>query len=208
MAIFGDFDTVLKPRVENPGWEHILFTDNKHLRSDGWRKKIVNGDKPRRKNRFYKVNYMQSIIGKYDILLYLDGNIQINCNLDEFAERNKEEFIVLKHPDRTNLNDEAKACIKLKKDNPLTIITQMAKYQNDGYKFNNGLTANGFILRRNTERVKEFCRLWWDEITTHSIRDQLSFMYVLWKYPVDLKILPWNTLKTDFLQKPHQKWRK
>ena len=208
-AIYGNYDQPLKPIVDNPEWDHILFTDNSTLDSNIWQKVIMKPTRPFLQSRYVKLLYHSTIINKYDLILWIDANILIRCDLNEFAEKNPEEFVLLKHPDRDNIAEEARVCIKLKKDHASKINNQVEKYRKVGYKFDNGLAATGIMLRRNTDNVKQFCLKWWEELASGSIRDQLSFNYVLWKHPIDVKFLNWKeTFSNEFHYRPHKRWQK
>jgi hypothetical protein len=60
----------------------------------------------------------------------------------------------------------------------------MEKYKSLNYPVNNGLASCGIIFRKHTSKIAEFNEAWWNEITKHSRRDQLSFNYVMhnWKH--------------------------
>ena len=55
-----------------------------------------------------------------------------------------------------------------------------------------GLGENCFIIRKNNNRVKKFNEIWWEEYIKGSERDQMSFMYAVWKSGVRLEFLEGN----------------
>lgn len=206
-AIFGNYDTPLQPNVITDDWEYILYTDNEKADTGIWKRIVVKPNYPRLYARFIKLNYPQFKLKNYDILFWIDANVVINCDLNEFTKKHQSEFMVLKHPHRDSILKEAHACKKYKKDSSIKIDLQIEKYKNEGYKFDNGLVATTIMLRRNTKAVQEFCMKWWDELSHGSIRDQLSFNYVLWKYPVDLELISWNVFDSDFEYRQHKRWK-
>jgi hypothetical protein len=52
------------------------------------------------------------------------------------------------------------------------------------------LWETGCLLRRNTSKVIDFNNIWWDEIQTNSIRDQISVQYASWKSGVHINSFP------------------
>jgi hypothetical protein len=52
--------------------------------------------------------------------------------------------------------------------------------------------------------MKRFDEVWWDEISRHSRRDQLSFNYVAWKLGFEYSTLPGCVDQNEFFdRKPH-----
>jgi hypothetical protein len=37
------------------------------------------------------------------------------------------------------------------------------------------------LARRNTPAIRELGRAWWEEISRHTVRDQVSLPFILWK---------------------------
>ena len=68
----------------------------------------------------------------------------------------------------------------------------------------NQLFETGILMRRNCDSIKRLNELWWKELDTGSVRDQLSFPYVLWKNP-DVRI---NAIEETFVSHQSQLGRK
>lgn len=45
-------------------------------------------------------------------------------------------------------------------------------------------------MRRNTEKIREFNKIWWEQIQKFSIRDQISSPYVSWKTKTFINTFP------------------
>lgn len=118
------------------------------------------------------IPYMYDI-PKHDWSIWIDSNIHIGNKTPEDILKmfNYAECGVYIHPKRKTINEEIKACIDQKLDNP----------NNCKYHINKPglLAACGIVIRKNTTRVQELCNLWWQEILNGSSRDQLSFPYTL-----------------------------
>ena len=85
---------------------------------------------------------------------------------------------------------EAIHCIHQKNDTPAVIRAQIYRYTQEGYPANNGLMECSILLRRNTKKIRQFNELWWSEIQTGSIRDQISFPYVARKIGIKINYFP------------------
>jgi hypothetical protein len=103
-----------------------------------------------------------------------------------------------KHSQRNCVYQEGRACITLRKDDPIVIRAQLAGYRAAGYPALNGLCENGIILRRNTPRINQLNEAWWMEITRHSLRDQLSLNYTAWRLKIPYATFPGTVYKNDF----------
>jgi len=193
-AIFGDYNILRMPKVINKKIKYICFTDKK-INCPPWEiiKVVPESVDFTRENRKYKIlshvclkNY------NYDISIYLDGNYTILRDFSFYSEKwlGKNDIAVMKNPHRNCIYEEAKACIIQKKDDINLFKKQIRSYKNEGYPKNNGLTDNSLIIRRNTNKVKEFNELWWSELKKFSRRDQISFKYVQYKLNTNISIIP------------------
>lgn len=209
-AIIGDYDDLHNPTVVTPGWSYVCFTSNENLfakRKDYiWDIRLVRD--PSLSNikfaRKIKVLHQDFLVG-YDLSIWVDSNIRVTSNLDTFVERyHKNDLTILQHPDRKCIYEEAMACIRMRKGFKNVIESQMTYYRKCGYPINNGLVASRILIRPFNEKVRYFMNEWWNQISTHSQRDQLSFNFVLWEIPLDITLIPHNVVKTDFQLRKHK----
>ena len=112
-AISGDYDNLKDPAIITKGWEYICYTNNKSLRSNIWNIKYLDSLTTKEQRKLKIVTPFN-----YDICIWIDGSIRINCNLDKFIEQyhSKGYFTLMKHPQRGCVYEEAEACIKRGKD--------------------------------------------------------------------------------------------
>ena len=55
--------------------------------------------------------------------------------------------------------------------------------KNDGFPEHYGLSENNILIRNHKDPITiKFMEKWWKMINKGSKRDQLSFMYISWKY--------------------------
>ena len=149
-----------------------------------YRISVSNSKNPRLLAREIKLK-PHEFLPDHDYSIWIDSNFEIINPVLDFSY----DIVTWKHPDRDCIYEEAKECIRLKKDDPEIIFKQMHKYRSENYPEHNGLLASGFMIRKNTEQVNKFCEEWWDEVKHNSIRDQLSFNYVFTKYNLSLMLL-------------------
>ncbi len=130
---------------------------------------------------FYKA--LTPDFDKYEYSLWMDGNTSLKVSPEYLIEKylKNHDISCLQHPDRNCIYNEAKTCQTLNLDATDTIQNQMERYVKQNYPSNNGLSCTTYILRRHTQKIAEFNRIWWEEICRGSRRDQLSFDYALWK---------------------------
>jgi len=184
-AIFGDYDLPQIPTVINHKIDYILFSNRHYSQSQLGPWKLYKDNvysplcDPRLNNRWVKI-LVHRWFPYAKRTLYIDGNIQMICDpleLIYFMEQNNKnsKLFVFAHDKRTCLYEEANAVISLGLDLPQTVTTQVDKYQHEGFSRNAGLAWCGVIVRK--QGCDKFNEFWWQEVSRHSHRDQISFPY-------------------------------
>ena len=187
-CITGAYDALIEPEYLSPGWDYICFTDNPELTSNIWKIKPLpmetEGLSQVKKQRFVKIN-PHITLPDYDISVWVDGNVNIKGNLNEFLAKHLIDgtsVYVPKHPARNCIYDESKVVLAMRKDKKEIVEPQMERYKNEGFPKDYGLLQSNILLRRHNEpdciRLME---AWFNELKNNSHRDQLSFNYALWK---------------------------
>ena len=209
-AIFGDYEDLLEPQFINPDLDYICFTDNPNLKSDIWDIKIISNIKldDVRKARTLKI-LPHNFLKDYDYSIWVDAGFQIIGDIKEYINTYSfgKPMLAIMHSDRNCVYDEARTCIRSKKDNEILITKQIDQYQKEGYPKNNGLVESGILFRRhNDPQLIKVMEDWYSEIINFSNRDQISLPYVLWKNNFEIdqcRVFPWkNTYFEHFF---HQK---
>lgn len=136
--------------------------------------------------------------------LWIDGSVRIKIHspLAVLAESflREHDLAVFRHRIRRCIYQEARACIRWRKDTAKTIREQVTQYWREGFPPNFGLAECTVLLRRHSDKMKEFNEHWWNEIQNHSRRDQLSFNYVAWKLKFRYQHLPGTIAKNPFFR--------
>lgn len=197
-AIIEKYDTLKIPLEINPEWDYICFTDQTNIRGDHpWQ--IRHIDYISYDNtvtaRFIKT-HPHYYLKEYEYSIWIDANILVTNNiLDKCAnlfENSLNLIGVILHPHRNCTYKEGEEC-KIRGLDDINIINNQLKlYKENGFPNEYGLVETNIIFRKhNDPSVINFNNLWWNEINNHSKRDQLSFMYIIWKTNIKyINILP------------------
>lgn len=183
-SIMGNYDTLKEPLHITDGWEYVCYTDQ-DIKSKHWTIERV----PERGVRSArKIKVLPPFDA--DVSLWMDGSFQIHGCIDDFVSLALDaDAMLLKHPHRDNVFQEAMAVTRLKKDSEGTVNAQVRRYRDENFIQRQYLPATGIIYRVHNDRTKEFQKVWWEEIENGSHRDQLSFNYAAQKSEYKWKII-------------------
>jgi len=193
-CITSGYDTIIEPKVITSGFDYICFTDNMAMESSVWEMRPLPKETEKlsqvKKQRYVKIN-PHLLLSEYDVSIWVDGNVTIKSNLNEFVDKflsTEYSIYVPKHPSRDCIYAESKAVLAMKKDVNANVDPQIERYKKEGFPKNYGLLQSNIILRKhNDENCIKFMEQWFEELKNGSHRDQLSFNYVAWKNE-DIKI--------------------
>lgn len=186
-AIFGNYDDLKKPCFnESADHRFICFTDNKTLlhRNTGW--EIILVDEchrdPRRTAKVFKILPHRFLSGCH-YSIWTDGKNELLRNITPIiANWGNFHFRAFPHPSRICAYEEADVCKLERKDLPELLERQTSLYKKNGLVKNFGLVNGSFIVRNHRSlKIEQFMEDWWYEIESHSVRDQVSLPYILWK---------------------------
>lgn len=179
-TVLGYTDPLHEP-PSNSNARFICFTD-REIQSKRWTLiELEPQNSPKRLSRQIK-----SLSHKY---LHTEWSLWVDCCFDFLVPPESlvgyGEFVTFKHKDRDNVYAESKEVIRLKKAKAHTVNLQLDVYRGAGFDIYGrpagGLSCTGVVLRRHTDKVCAINESWGNELATHSLRDQLSLDYVLWK---------------------------
>lgn len=148
---------------------------------------------PRRSARFHKV-LAHRVLPPHEMSCWIDGNLRIKPGIDmvQMATQYlaRADLATFRHPQRSCVYQEHQACLRLRKDDPEVMRRQMHRYRRAGYPANQGMVETSCLLRRPTILLRGFNEAWWQEIERDSLRDQLSFNYVVHCLGLEYAIIP------------------
>jgi len=208
-VITGKYDwlPMIKPERNLEYW---LFTDNRAFpTSTLWNKALLEnpfGWNPRRLSRLPKLR-PHHFLPPHDISIYTYANVRFLRPIRDFALSCIQEspIAIHRHPSRECIYSEGAKCIELKLDDEETIRKQLERYRSENFPPDFGLAENNFIVRRNVERVNQFCDLWQSEYSAGSQRDQLCFMYCVWRSKLHPYMIQQNPRRNHFFQRRRHK---
>lgn len=204
-AVYGDYDNLRDHGVP------ILKIAN--------RSGVVDSLKtPRMRAKFWKVkpHGQRDFVGcAYSV--WMDGNVVVKDPdfIRKIAGRMKTErkpIALFRHPDRDNVYDEYGVCRAAGfLASPEKAAKQIKRYRADS-EFDAkgaGLWCGTVIFRRHDHpKVEKFNNLWWEEIISGSIRDQISLPYVLQKCGIEPLVISGSLWKNPWIQLvPHARER-
>ena len=189
----GGYDLFNKPSVYDKNIRYILFTDNKHFRSDVWEVQHIDflpEMSNRKKARYIKIN-PHLVLPKHDVSIWIDHCFKpkfdnINTLIKNIGFIDK-DIMIYKHSWRNCTYDESIEVLNQKLDSKTLVKSQMDRYLMDGFPKNYGLFETGLIFRKNNQSINNFNNFWWSELNNGSERDQLSLMYSSWKNLIEIK---------------------
>lgn len=184
-AIFGNRDVIKFPKLS--GLDFRAVTDSEvYADKEGV---IVTPppvpNDPRRSARYFKT-MPQIFFPGYRRWIWMDGSVSLRDGVDGKALLWEIEgpLATFKHREHHCAYQEAESCMTTKIDNPDVIRLQKDGYEEEGFPRNAGLGETMVVVRDNTPGIRAMNRAWWREVSTKSVRDQISFNYVAWKWKV------------------------
>lgn len=183
-AILGPFDALLLPEILEDNVDYFCFSDTI---VDGYGvfqlyKPPFFAADPRRSARYIKTNLLKFIKG-YDQVVWIDANVLLRAKLQDLVQRVTDAGAVvgvIPHPTRNNILEEAAEVERLRLDDPELIESMMARYVDTPAVGDDRLIeSNVLVLDARSTGLRKAMQIWWNEINTYSVRDQLSLNYAL-----------------------------
>ena len=188
-CITGGYDSLKEPLKVSEGFDYICYTDNSGTTSQVWDIRPLPEETDAltdvKKQRYVKIN-AHKLLGEYDLSVWVDGNITLKDDLNDFIEQYIKGFeasvFVPTHPQRDCIYKEAEAVVRMRKDTSENVNGQVERYKSEGYPSDNGLLQSNIMVRyHNRPDCVKLMEEWFCEVLEGSHRDQLSFNYVSWK---------------------------
>ena len=204
-CIMGKYDNLneISEDVYESNIDYYCFTNNKNIKSDTWKVIYIENNQLSNQLLARKIKILgNNIVEKYDITVWIDGNTIIKKKISEFLEKeiklNKYDISSFRHRFRDCIYDEAVECVKLKKDNKEIIKKQVEFLKKEKYPRHNGLYETGILVRKNNKLVKNVMELWYTMVSNYSIRDQLSFNYIIYKTKIKTQTINMDVTENNY----------
>jgi hypothetical protein len=226
-CITGNYDNLaeINKSVRGTNIDFYCYTNNPNLKSKTWKIMGLNNEElldDVRLQRKCKILGNPAIEEKYDWIIWMDANVRLRKDIRKYIDEQcipnskNYDWFQLKHCDRDCIYDESEACKELKKDDFRIIDKTINIIKKDDFPRHFGLTCtNLFVRKANDKHISKIQQEWWNMVKNYSRRDQLSFMYIIWKnkykklYQIDLiwydneyfKVISHNDSLDDTLKK-------
>ena len=197
--IYNNYDNLKEPTVVDPDCEYIVFS-NTPQKSKVWKWMEVGMSEIKDQRKIKITGPTNRVSSAYSIKdnLYIDASILIRCKPSIFCAQLEGDLVMLQHRGRDCIYKEGAAVLDYGKEEPEIVKEQLDKYRDEGYPECYGLIQTGWMLRRFNQDVADFSFAWWEEVKTHSKRDQLSFNYVAWKLNKEYEVLDNHIFRRGF----------
>jgi GT2 family glycosyltransferase len=202
-AITNDYDAIKEQPLTARNVDFVAFTESL-VESTTWQTRPVHKlfNDPNRNAKIHKILPHVYFPDK-EYSLWIDGSVVIDFTfpVSRLIEMYLQDcdLAVFEHPDRHCVYQEANACLVRKLDDPIIINNQVQRYTKEGYPANFGLAECSVLLRRHTDKIKQFNEAWWEEIKNGSKRDQISFNYVANKLNLKYNYFPGDLRRKNYL---------
>lgn len=192
-CIAGAYDNLIQPLEKDPMCDYYYLGLNNPENIGAYRwvditgkfPDVIEGDYPRI-NRYCKM-HPHIFFPQYDYSVYIDGSIQIQTNISHLVRKISDIGIAsYGMPFAADTYEHAVSLwYRNGRGEPggrTRIQNQMQRYAKEGFPRFFGLTENGVLVREhNNENCIRIMDTWWGEVLNYSRRDQISFMYAVWK---------------------------
>ena len=189
-------------------WDFIIFTDNVLNISAHpcWTIRQVELPFPdfRKSNRYYKW-MIHKLFPEYDYVFYFDSKWNLQSNILRYPAIVFRDNIFFKHFARSCIYSEASFVLSCKKESKKNVNFVTEYLSSHSFPRNYGLTENSIFARQTTNlTLNNLCENLFNFMDVYNIkRDQLCFMYFLWKFNLKSKlyILNHSVKECDFILK-------
>jgi len=209
-TLFGNYEALNEQKVaQNSKVDFICFTDDRNLKSNIWKIRVVDPILPLdnvRSAKTIKINphkYLQD----YETSLYIDNSITLKVEPEQIIKDlnpNEYDMFSYKHSFRKTLMEEFETVLKYDYDKPNIIFEQLNAYSViEPELFYQQPYWGGFLLRNhNKPSIIEAMEDWSTQVMRYSRRDQLSMNYILQKYNLKFKALEMDNHDSKYHEWP------
>ena len=184
---FGDYDDVFEPKFLREDIDYYYISDVRPnvLNVFQWidAHNIIPNDitSPILRNRYIKM-HPHRIFPEYDRTIYMDTNLEITGDMTQCICSSDTGISVHNHYNRDCIYYEAMQLANYRRIPWQDSYNQIVKYLDEGFPIHYGLGEMPVVAIDHTHPdADKIMEEWWDELNKGAMRDQLSFMYVLWK---------------------------
>lgn len=186
-GIFGNYDEICRPQIHPSNIDYYFISDERpeQIQPFQWinAKEVIPSDivSPIKRNRYIKM-HAHELFPQYQYSVYIDGNITLTADISDFVHHNRSGISAFMLPWRDCVYYEALAVVNDKRAAAGDVCRQVKRYLKEGMPLHYGLPEMPVIAMEHTKReCIQVMETWWQEFVSGAQRDQLSFMYAMWK---------------------------
>lgn len=188
-SIYGNYDSVVQPLYKSPYCDYFAITDQDIPSNEVWKKYDMSFiPEFEEMDAYHKSKYCKMfphiLFPNYEYSIWVDGNVQIVADLLPLVDRLKEDHFMgtFKNPLHDCIYTEAKYNLVQNYAKASELMNQVNLYKEAGFPEKFGMREFSVIVRKhnNAECIK-LMEQWWEQVNQYTMRDQISFPYVLWK---------------------------
>jgi len=190
-CVIGKTDALKRPNAINKGVRYVCFSDRSQVVAPYELVRVPTGVDPRLTSRQIKIAADHPVLAEADATFWHDAAFRLECDPVRLATDllSDSNMVALKHPHRTQIEDEALAIDQWGYVPMATMQAQIAAYRADGFQQSH-ITSTGLCIRRTTPALAAFNAFWWQQVQQWGWRDQMSVDYAMWKTGVTATYMP------------------
>ena len=190
---------LLDNRGKRMGCDVLYFTDDKalfpHCISLGLIPVYIDpkGKNPKLVQRTIKTSPHLFLPAKYDLSIYIDGNIELFASAGMILrsiDLRRSWLVCFSHPVRNRVTDEATVIIRHRLESGANVQGILDMMEQSGFPDTSGLTETNILVRRHKKMIPFSNE--WTQCIKRCRRDQMSFDYLLWKHKLRYIRYPWG----------------
>ncbi len=188
-SVFGNYDQIAQPLFQSPLCDYYAITDQE-LPPDGIWKKYDTSSIPGfdEMDAYHKSKYCKMfphiLFPDHAYSVWMDGNVLSVADPVPLVDRmDDRHFMATFHnPLHDCIYTEARYIIVQGFAKVQELERQIACYRQEGFPAQFGMREFSVIVRRHHDPVcVDLMEQWWTQVNTYTMRDQISFPYLLWK---------------------------
>lgn len=193
-SIIDGWDNVRPPACGASDFaRYICFTNVPNLpRVSPWEyRPAYDMGSPSKTSRVAKIMPHLMLPADAEASIYHDGNFQLRRDPAEMVAQllDGRDWASHRHPARNCVYREADILLRENIGDGEKVRAEIQRYRDALYPENNGLWANGLLVRRHSRSVEELNETWWRLYIAGCGRDQLSFPVARHKTGVELNTI-------------------
>lgn len=202
-SIFGNYDNLKEPLYKSDICDYYVITDMDVPPTSIWKKISIDTEYFSTLDNYHKSKYCKmkphELFKEYEYSLWVDGNVQIVADvIPLFLQLNDKTMGCYENPAHDCIYTEAKYILYHNAANYYLLKKQINSYRLESFPSNFGMKEFSIIARKHSDKkLQDLMDKWWLEVNHFTMRDQISFPYILWK----------NGESIDFIQSLGDHWR-